>query len=72
MDKVIKVFFPEVNYSESRTLYILDVNGKKVFEQPFRTQNMKINSADFPNGYYVVNISDRGNITSSRIVVSHR
>ena len=71
-DGLIIVYSSEEIFSESRRIYIIDVSGKKVYDEPFIKQNMDINTSNLPNGYYVVNIADRGKITSTQVLIKHK
>ena len=71
-DEIIHVYSSEDNFSDSRRIYMIDVSGKKVFDQPYTKKYMDINTSRFTNGYYVVNISDAGNTISSQVLIKHK
>jgi len=70
-DDFITVYSSDNNFTENRRVQILDVSGKKIFDQPYSKQNMEIKTSQYPNGYYVVNIINRGNIFSTQVVIKH-
>ena len=71
-DGLINVYSSEEIFSDNRRVYMIDVSGKKVYDQPFLKQNMDINTSTLPNGYYVVNIADRGKIASTQVLIKHK
>ena len=71
-DGFIGVYSSDDNFSENRRVQIIDVSGKKILDQPYIKQYLELNTAAFPNGYYVVNISDRGKVVSTQVLVKHK
>ena len=71
-DAVITVFSPEEVFSESRRVYVIDVNGKKIIDQPFQKKILDINTSVLPNGYYVVNVVDKRNVFSIQVLIQHK
>jgi hypothetical protein len=71
-DDVINVYSPETDFSETRRIQVTDVAGKKVIDVPYTKQTVAINTAALTNGYYVVNVIDKGNTSSTQILVKHK
>ena len=71
-DELINVYSSEKIFSKERRIYLVEVSGKKVYDQPFLKQTIDINTSALPNGYYVVNIADGGKIISTQILVKHK
>ncbi len=70
-DDFITVYSPETNFADNRRIQIIDVSGKKIYDQPYLKQNMEINTSQYPNGYYVVNIVNRGTVYSTQVLIKH-
>ena len=71
-DKYIGVYSEEGNFSNDRKIYVIDMNGKKVYEQAFVKKYTEINTSTYTSGYYVVNIVDKGEIVSSQVLIKHK
>ncbi len=70
-DDLLKVYSAEKYFSDSRRITIIDVSGKKIFDRPYTVTSMEINTASFPNGYYVVNVIDKASVFSSEVLIKH-
>lgn len=70
-DDLLKVSSSEQYFSDSRRITIIDVSGKKIFDRPYTVTSMEINTGNFPNGYYVVNVIDKGTVFSSEVLIKH-
>jgi hypothetical protein len=67
----VKVYAPQDIYTSNRMVYILDASGKKLFAQPFTSKYATINCSGFADGYYIVNIIDKGINTNSPLIIKH-
>ncbi|MEN9569755.1 MAG: hypothetical protein RL172_986 [Bacteroidota bacterium] len=71
-DKMVNITSTDINYTADRRIYIVDVNGKRVADQSFAKKSIDINTTALPSGHYVVNIADKGTVTSLQLVVAHK
>ena len=70
-DDEFSIYFGETDYSNDRMIYILNATGSKMYEHTFYSKFMTINTSSYPNGYYVINIIDKGVITSTKVLIRH-
>lgn len=71
-DEVVNVFCSETDFSDARRIQVIDVAGKKVIDMPYLKQTIAINTSALTNGYYVVNITDKGTVSSTQVLVKHK
>jgi len=71
-DEFAAVYSGEENISEGRRIYITDVSGKKIFDQPYTKQYLEINTRKFPDGYYIINIADKTKTYSTQLLIKHK
>jgi len=70
-DKYISVSDDDDNFTTDRKIYIIDVNGKKIFEQSFINKYIELNMAIYPSGLYIVDVVDKGSTSSIQVLVKH-
>lgn len=71
-NEFVRVYSPEHNFSNKRSVTIIDISGKKIFDQSFLKRYTEINTSKFPDGYYVVNVEDKAVVFSEQMLVKHR
>ncbi|MEO6356633.1 MAG: T9SS type A sorting domain-containing protein [Ferruginibacter sp.] len=71
-DALIKVYCADDIFSDKRRISIIDISGKKIFDQPYQAKYMEVNSTSFPEGYYVVNVSDKNSVFSTQVLIKHK
>ena len=70
-DDAITVNSTNPNYSPDRKIYIINALGKEIYEHSFASNNIYIHTSSYPDGYYIVNILDKGAIDSHQIIIKH-
>lgn len=63
-------FVTLANIPNGSAINIIDITGKVVYNSVSKTENHTINTSDFINGVYIVQIMDKGNIATQKLVVS--
>ncbi|MDB5278846.1 MAG: hypothetical protein JWR61_3801 [Ferruginibacter sp.] len=71
-DELIKVYSTEEYFSDQRRIVLIDISGKKILDRAFTEKSIDINTVNFPNGYYVVNVSDKGSVFSTQVLIKHK
>lgn len=71
-DEMIKVYSTEEYFSDQRRIVLIDISGKKILDRAFTEKSIDINTVNFPNGYYIVNISDKGSVFSTQVMIKHK
>lgn len=63
-------FVTLANIPNGSAINIIDITGKVVYNSVSKTENHTINTSDFINGVYIVQIMNKGNIATQKLVVS--
>ncbi len=71
-DEFAGVYDGDENIPEGRRIYITDVSGKKIYDQPYIKKYTEISTSQYPNGYYIINIADKTKIFSTQLLVKHK
>jgi hypothetical protein len=61
------IVFDNVNISESATITVFDIQGKKVIERPLSGNN-QISVSNLPKGLYLYKLNNGGTVYSGRLV----
>ncbi len=70
-DDAVTVNSTSSDFTSQRKIYIINSMGAEVYEHNFATQNIYIHTSSYPDGYYIINVLDKGTISSNKILIRH-
>ncbi len=65
-----KLFITSTNLTGGSTINITDVTGKSVYKSVITSEQTTINTTDFVNGVYIIQIENKSSIASRKLVVN--
>lgn len=62
-------YYINIHYTESYYLRVLDITGKLIYEQNVTSEYYQLNTSQFKNGVYILNISSKNNININQKII---